>query len=104
MNLVYFSSTVYLELGHTDIIEGSFRAIPKLFSHDCTEREVHRPLGKDDQRPVCVRSSQTTAYVESNVYFSPPAFEIIGVCVVRNSFPHRERVCSDVRGPPSLSI
>jgi hypothetical protein len=100
VSLLYLGTTLYFELGHTDIVDGGFGAIHRLFSHDCNGKEVHRPLGKDDQCPVCVRSSQTTPYVESNFCFLSPAFELIGTCVVSSSFLHRERATASVRGPP----
>jgi hypothetical protein len=104
VSVLYLSTSLYLELGHTDILEGNFGAIQRLFSHDCNGKEVHRPLGGDDRCPICVRSSQTIAYVESNVYFPPPSFELIGSCTIRNSFPYRERTASAVRGPPTPSV
>lgn len=104
ISLLYLGATLYFEVGHTDIVDGGFGANHRLFSHDCNGKELHHPLGKDDQCPVCARNSQTTAYVEANLYCSSPTFETIGTCVVRNSFPRRDRATAFVRGPPSVIV
>ena len=102
--LLYVSASIYIEVGHTDVIESGIRTVQRLLSHDCSGRERHRPLSKDDQCPVCVRYSQTTAFVESSLYTATPATEVVRICLARNEFPRRERTISSVRGPPQSIV
>ena len=104
LSLLYLSSALFLELGHTDIIEGDFGTIQKFFSHDCTGTEMHRPLGKDDQCPVCARISHTTAYVQSDYIASQLTFQIVHVFPRCEFHSRAERSVSLVRGPPTQLV
>ena len=99
---LYLSASLFLELGHTDIINVSFATLHRLYSHDCAGKERHRPLDKWDQCPVCARISQTPAYVVPNHFLPRQSFEIIGVCFSSHSIVRAERSILVVRGPPVL--
>ena len=98
--LMYLASSVYIEVGHTDIIDLSLRTVHRLLSHDCSGREMHKPLGNGDECPICIRSSQTTAFVVPAFFLLGERSEIVSPIIVTNFHPRSKRIPSLFRGPP----
>ena len=104
VSLFYLWTTLSIELGHTDIIDTSYGTVHRLLSHDCNSKEVHHPLGKDDQCPACARIVQTTAYIGSVLFLPKPSFETISALTALDSISLPDRTISLVRGPPMLLV
>ncbi len=99
--ILYVVSAMYLELGHTDILQGEWGGVHRITSHDCTNRETHQPLSTSDQCPICLRSSQTVPYI-SLISVSPFSHvEVVGLGLSLPVPPLFVLPVLSVRGPPT---
>jgi hypothetical protein len=102
--LVYLCSALYLEVGHTDMLDYGVQVVHRILSHDCTGKEIHHPLGKDGQCPVCIRSSQTSAYVTSDAFLASISYEILAASRSEQYAASCAHPTSSVRGPPTWIV
>lgn len=100
--LLYLSSVLYVELGHSDLIEGDFGSVHHLLSHNCTSNEVHHPLGSGNECPVCQRISQTIPFVNSLSAVTIWHIEVVSDWDSRTDISCGVRLSLSVRGPPPL--
>ena len=100
--LLYLSSALFVELGHSDLIESDFGAVHHLFNHNCTSNEAHHPLGSGNECPVCQRISQTIPLVNTFPVATFWHVEVINGWDSRTDTPCGARFALSVRGPPSF--
>lgn len=54
-----------VQLGHTHTLYGEFNSPQQLQSHDCGADELHKKLTPTHICDICLRASQTSAYLPS---------------------------------------
>lgn len=102
--VMYVFTALFLELGHTDIVDTTCATVHRLLSHDCSTNEFHHPLGVDDQCPACARMVQSTGYIHAEQFLPGPSIEFIAGLKIPNSVPQTDGASLVVRGPPALSL
>ncbi len=104
VSLLYLSTALYVEVGHTDIVEYCSGGVHRLFSHNCTNNEIHHPLGNSDQCPVCVRGPQTAPSVSSVSGTVVLQIDIVSFSKSLSDISDQGRVIHGVRGPPCFNL
>lgn len=100
--LAYLVGSAFGGLGHTDFILTSSRSPHQIQTHDCGSHERHKPLGSDDNCPICQRIHQMSSTITTTTQG-----EVVSVQPLVEQYSSFHHVYTSYfspfkRGPPSF--